>query len=110
MTRRRFLELVSHAGGAAAAYSAMGAMGLIPTPAKARADQIWKSPQGNASGRRVLILGAGIAGLCAAYELGKAGYKCQVLEARTRVGGRAHTIRRGCVETETDDRSQTCSF
>jgi monoamine oxidase len=40
-------------------------------------------------------LGAGIAGLVAAYELTKAGYKCVVLEARERPGGRNWTIRGG---------------
>ena len=43
----------------------------------------------------VAVIGAGMAGLSAAYELGKAGYDCAVLEARDRVGGRSWTIRRG---------------
>lgn len=40
----------------------------------------------------VLIIGAGAAGLAAAYELVKAGKKVTVLEARNRIGGRIHTI------------------
>ncbi|MDQ3140510.1 MAG: FAD-dependent oxidoreductase [Pseudomonadota bacterium] len=52
-------------------------------------------PPGSGAGRSVVILGAGIAGLVAAYELGRAGYKVTVLEARDRVGGRVWTIRGG---------------
>lgn len=40
----------------------------------------------------VLILGAGAAGLMAAYELSKEGKQVAVLEARERVGGRIHTL------------------
>lgn len=40
----------------------------------------------------VIILGAGAAGLMAAYELSKAGKQVMVLEARDRAGGRIHTL------------------
>ena len=43
--------------------------------------------------RKVLILGAGMAGLVAAYELSKLGHEVTILEARTRPGGRVHTLR-----------------
>lgn len=43
--------------------------------------------------RKVLILGAGMAGLVAAYELSQLGHDVTVLEARTRPGGRVHTLR-----------------
>ncbi len=46
-------------------------------------------------GRRVIVLGAGIAGLVSAYELQQAGFEVVVLEARGRVGGRAWTVRDG---------------
>jgi monoamine oxidase len=42
---------------------------------------------------RVLIIGAGIAGLTAAKELAKQRFQITVLEARNRVGGRIHTDR-----------------
>ena len=40
----------------------------------------------------VLIIGAGAAGLMAAYRLSESGKKVIVLEARNRTGGRIHTI------------------
>ncbi len=49
--------------------------------------------QGAGSNRQVLVLGAGLAGLAAAYELKKAGYAVTVLEARSRPGGRVLTYR-----------------
>src|ERR1700694_645489 len=100
-SRRRFLEGVGRAGGASAVYRAMTAMGLIPAP-----DTIDGStgpialPHGSGQNKSVLILGAGIAGLAAAYELTHAGFKCHVLEAQARAGGRNFTARRGTVITE----------
>lgn len=43
--------------------------------------------------QKVLVLGAGMAGLSAAYELMRAGHEVEVLEAQTRVGGRVFTMR-----------------
>jgi monoamine oxidase len=40
----------------------------------------------------VLIIGAGVAGLAAAYELSRAGVNVIVLEARDRIGGRIYTL------------------
>jgi monoamine oxidase len=42
---------------------------------------------------RVLIIGAGLAGLVAAYELRKSGHGVIVLEAQQRPGGRVYTVR-----------------
>ncbi|MEP6691490.1 MAG: FAD-dependent oxidoreductase [Gemmatimonadaceae bacterium] len=50
-------------------------------------------PRSHGDGKRVAIIGAGLAGLVAAYELGAAGYDVTVFEARTRPGGRVWTIR-----------------
>jgi polyamine oxidase len=41
---------------------------------------------------RVIVIGAGIAGLTVANALQRRGVECLVLEARDRVGGRLHTI------------------
>lgn len=43
--------------------------------------------------KRVIIVGAGVAGLVAGYELLRAGHDPLILEARNRVGGRICTLR-----------------
>ena len=43
--------------------------------------------------RRILILGAGLAGLAAGHELAAAGFDVTILEARSRPGGRVYTLR-----------------
>jgi monoamine oxidase len=43
--------------------------------------------------RRVIVLGAGLAGLSAGYELTKAGHDVRLLEAQERPGGRVLTLR-----------------
>jgi monoamine oxidase len=68
------------------------------------------SLRGRVNGTTVLVLGAGIAGLTAAYELEKAGYRCEIVEARSRPGGRNWTIRGGTRDTDLDGVSQTASF
>jgi monoamine oxidase len=106
-SRREFLQLVGRAGGATAVYNVMAAMGLIPVPT-AYAGPPELEP-GSGSGVRVVVLGAGLAGMTAAYELSKAGYICTILEARQRPGGRNWTLRRGDTVEEFDS-TQTCSF
>jgi monoamine oxidase len=43
--------------------------------------------------KRVIVVGAGLAGLSAAYELLQAGHEPLILEAQQRVGGRIYTMR-----------------
>jgi protoporphyrinogen/coproporphyrinogen III oxidase len=45
--------------------------------------------------RTAAVIGAGIAGTAAAYELKKAGFQVTVYEARDRVGGRIWSVRKG---------------
>ncbi len=44
--------------------------------------------------KTVTVIGAGLAGLSAAYELHRAGWNVTVLEARDRVGGRVYSMRK----------------
>jgi len=91
ISRREVLLRVGQVGGAGAALAAMQMLGLSMPTAASAAD--FALPVSSGGGRSVVVLGAGIAGLVAAYELQQAGYKVTVLEARDRVGGRAWTIR-----------------
>src|SRR6476659_9466250 len=108
LTRRALLERIGTAGGRGAAYMAMETLGLVmPTPAGA---ENFAMPRGSGDGRSVVILGAGIAGLVSAYELGRAGYRVTVLEARDRIGGRSWTIRGGDRVVQTGRPDQIATF
>ena len=61
------------------------------------------------NGTTVVILGGGLAGMTAAYELNRLGYNCTILEATERAGGRCQTIRSGDVIEELDS-TQICNF
>jgi monoamine oxidase len=98
LSRRALIHHVGRAGGFAAAYRTMAAMGLLPVPA-AYAGPPTLPPGEN---RRILVLGAGIAGMVLAWELRKAGYDVTVLEARPRTGGRNWSLRAGDEILETD--------
>jgi monoamine oxidase len=75
----------------------MAAMGLLPVPEACAGPP--DLPPGK--GRRVVIIGAGIAGMVIALELRKAGYAPLVLEARERPGGRNWSLRAGDSVVET---------
>jgi monoamine oxidase len=106
VSRRRFLHMVGVAGGSAAAYRAAMGLGAMPFVARAQAPDI--APLGSTR-RRVVILGAGISGLTAAYELGRRGYDIVILEASHRAGGRNMTLRHGDRIDETGN-PQVCEF
>lgn len=107
-TRREFLTRVAAVGGTAGLYTAMRLMGLVDDGV-AHAGTPSLKP-GSGDGASVVVLGAGLAGLSAAYELKKAGYAVRVLEARDRVGGRNWTVRKDSKVVHTDKPDQTCRF
>jgi monoamine oxidase len=114
VSRRAVLEAVGAVGGAGLLFESMGALGLAPTAGAVQAP--YRAPTAgdfSLTGRpraRVVVLGAGIAGLTTAYELGKAGYDCVVLEASSRPGGRNWTIRGGTTQRDLDGHVQTARF
>lgn len=84
LTRREFLRR----GGAAVAGAALASCADPVGPGEAPGAML-----GAGTPKRVVVVGAGMAGLVAAYELGRAGHHVTVVEARDRVGGRVLTIR-----------------
>lgn len=74
--RRTFLKLLSMAGG----------LSLVDRTAVA-------GGQRQSSGKKVIVLGGGLAGLAAAFTLTSQNYDVIVLEAQERPGGRVQTVR-----------------
>ncbi|HLX16346.1 MAG TPA: NAD(P)/FAD-dependent oxidoreductase [Bradyrhizobium sp.] len=106
VTRRDLLFLIGAVSGSAAMYHAMTSLGFA-------SDSGYKGPialGGDPKGASVLILGAGLAGMTAALELRKAGYKVRILEFNNRPGGRNWTLRGGDSYTELGGFRQTCEF
>jgi monoamine oxidase len=108
MTRREFVRWVGFLSGAGAAHVAMEALGFAPVAGSYAGPP--SLPLDSGRGVKIVILGAGIAGLTAGYELRKAGYDVTILEARDRVGGRNWTIRRGTRVKLNDGTEQQCEF
>ena len=108
MTRRELIWRVGKAGGYSAAFVAMRSMGLLADPP---ADTTpFDIPANTGRATKIAILGGGIAGLVAAYEMRKAGFECTVLEARDRPGGRNWSIRGGDTFAFLDGTLQRCTF
>ncbi|HEX9945950.1 MAG TPA: FAD-dependent oxidoreductase [Allosphingosinicella sp.] len=108
LTRRALLERLGVAGGVSAVYLGMEAMGLLNAPpAAAEPFALPPAPRGRPS---VVVLGAGIAGLVAAYELRRSGWDVTVIEARDRIGGRVWTLRGGDRIEQAGRPDQVCGF
>lgn len=88
--RRDFIKMSAGAG--------VGSL-VIPSaiennlPSKDKDEKITKTSNGPS--KKVIVAGAGIAGLCCAYELMKKGHDVTVLEASGRHGGHVFTARDG---------------
>src|SRR6266852_1224764 len=105
-SRRDLLRMIGATAGSTAMYQAMSSLGFA-------AESPYRGPidlQGAPKGASVLILGAGMAGLSAAFELRNAGYQVQVLEFNGRAGGRNWSLRGGDSYTELGGLTQQCQF
>jgi monoamine oxidase len=107
VTRRTILGRLGLAGGLGATLGAMQALGLTGS---AQAQDMSGLSPAIGRGKHVVVLGAGIAGLTSAYELEQAGFLVTLLEARTRVGGRAWTVRDGDKIEMNGEETQTARF
>jgi monoamine oxidase len=105
-TRRQILTRVGVAAGSVAMYQAMTRLG------HARGTDFSSPPtlSGAAPGTTVLVLGAGLSGMLAAYELRRAGYSVRILEYQNRSGGRNYTLRGGDTLTELGGATQKVGF
>jgi monoamine oxidase len=95
-SRRSFLKMIGTIAGSAVMYRAMTALSLAGESGYSGPPRL----SGDVKGSSVLILGAGLAGMSAAYELRKAGYKVRILEYNARPGGRNWTLYGGDTYTE----------
>jgi monoamine oxidase len=105
-SRRALLTRIGAGAGGAAVYRLMTSLGFAAPSTYSGPLQLAGDPRGAS----VLILGAGLAGMTAAYELRRAGYKVQVLEYNARPGGRNWTVRGGDVYVELGGARQVCGF
>ena len=106
ITKRSFLQSVGMIGGTAAVMTAMQGWDI------GFASEVDRPPQlsTNGNGKKVIILGAGLAGMVLAYEMNKKGYNCQIIEALDYAGGRCVSARKGSVIHEVGSDKQVCNF
>ena len=105
-SRRALLTRIGAGAGGAAVYRLMTSLGFA-------AESPYRGPirlDGDPRGASVLVIGAGLAGMTAAYELRRAGYHVQVLEYNSRPGGRNWTVRGGDAYVELGGARQVCRF
>lgn len=106
LSKRDFLQAIGMMGGSAAMIAAMGGFD------KAIASDQKKPPKMNAdgSGKKITVLGAGLAGMVLGIELSKKGYDVEILEARSFAGGRCQSARKGTTIQEIGGEKQVCDF
>ena len=106
ISKRKFLQSIGMIGGSAAVYTAMQGLGI--THAATASNPPEMATDGN--GKKIIILGAGLSGMTMAMEMSKKGYDCKIIEARSFVGGRCQSARKGTVIEEVGGERQVCNF
>ena len=106
MSRRTLLRMIGTVAGSAVMYQAMTELSYAGESGYTGPIRLEGAPKGAS----VLILGAGMAGMCAAYELRKAGYHVKVLEYNNRPGGRNWSLYGGDTYTELGGFTQHVEF
>jgi monoamine oxidase len=90
--RRKLLQAGALAGASVLARGLVGCTSPAP-PVAPTASGAGQRTSASLAGRRIVIVGAGLAGLSAAWRLGEKGFQPDIYEASHRVGGRAYTLR-----------------
>lgn len=106
ISKRQLLKSIGMVGGSAAVYTAMQGWNLASASTMTEPPKM--STEGN--GKKLIILGAGFAGMVTAIEMGKKGYDCQIIEARGIPGGRCQSSRKGTVIEDVGGERQVCNF
>ena len=106
MSRRDMFAMIGTLAGSAVMYNAMSSLAYAGESGYSGPPNLSHAPKGSS----VLILGAGLAGMTAAYELRKAGYSVQILEYQNRAGGRNWSLYGGDTYTELGGFTQKIGF
>jgi monoamine oxidase len=93
LTRRGFLQAAALSLPALAAWPVSVLGQAVASPGPAAPGPPPDASRGARGPLTVIVVGAGMAGLAAAWELSALGHSVTVLEARDRPGGRVHTLR-----------------
>lgn len=106
ITKRSFLQSVGMIGGTAAVMTAMQGWDI------GFASEMDRPPElsTDGKGKKIIILGAGLAGMVLAFEMQKKGYKTQIIEAMHYAGGRCVSARKGSIIEEIGNDKQQCNF
>lgn len=105
-SRRALLKMIGLAAGSGAMLHAMTSLGHARQSPYNGPPDLSGAPEGAS----VVVLGAGLAGMCAALELRNAGYDVTILEYQDRAGGRCWTLKGGDTVRELSGATQDVKF
>lgn len=106
ISKRSFLQSIGMVGGAAAMMTTMRSWEMSHAATREKPPTL----QSDGNGKKLLILGGGLAGMVTAIEMRKKGYDCTILEAKETPGGRCMSARKGTVIEDVGGETQTCGF